>query len=364
MVEKAERFAAATLQAFAVRALRRAGARDEDAGLVAEGLISADLRGVHTHGVLRAGIYVARLRQGSLNPGAELMVVREAGPITVVDAGAGLGLAMASRAMDLAVNRARSHGAGIIGVRNSNHCGMLAWLAMRAVSNGMIGIAISNADAQVAPWGARTRYLGTNPVAMAVPAGDEPPIVLDMATSAVPHSRIQAAAARGEAIPMGWAVDSEGRPTTDPNQALRGALLTFGGPKGSGLSLMVDLLAGILVGALSGPAITPLYEGLDRSQGLGHLMIALSVEAFGPPGEFAARVDRLIREVRALQPAEGHDRVYLPGEIEHLRSEEYRRQGIPLPPQVVSEVRRLAAEEGIPAPAPLGGTSSRDMVEG
>lgn len=364
MAETTERYAAGTLQAFAVQALRQAGARPDDARLVADGLIGADLRGVHTHGVLRAGIYVARLRHGAINPAAELSVVREAGPIVAVDAGAGLGLAMASRAMDLAVDRASSHGAGIVGVRNSNHCGMLAWLAMRATSIGMIGIAISNADAQVAPWGARARYLGTNPVAMAVPAGDEPPIVLDMATSAVPHSRIQAAAARGEAIPLGWAVDSDGRPTTDPDQALRGALLTFGGPKGSGLSLMVDLLAGLLTGALSGPAITPLYEGLDRSQGLGHLLVALSVEAFGPSGEFTARVDRLIREIRALPPAEGHERVYLPGEIEHLRAEEYKRQGIPLPAQVVSEVRRLAAEEGIPVPTPLGWASGRERTEG
>ncbi len=318
-----------------------------------EGLVAADLRGVHTHGVLRAGIYVTRLRAGSIDPNAALAVVRDAGPVVVVDARAGFGIAMAARAMDLAADRAAAGGACFVGVRNSNHCGMLAWLAMRAVARGMVGVAISNADSQVAPWGARAKYLGTNPMAIAVPAGEEPPLVLDMATSVVPHSRIQAAQARGEQIEPGWALDPEGRSTTDPGLALRGALLPFGGPKGSGVSLMIDVLAGLLTGALSGPAIAPLYEQLDRPQGAGHLMLAISVEAFGPREEFAGRVDTLIREVRALPPAQGYDRVYVPGEIEHERVLEYTRDGIPLPDHVIEATERLAAEVGIEAPRPL-----------
>lgn len=357
------RYAPGALHAFIVRALEGAGARPEDARLVADGLVAADLRGVHTHGVLRAAIYVARLQQGSFNADAALSVVRDRGPVVVVDAGAGLGIATAARAMDLAISRARTHEVGVVGVRNSNHCGMLAWPAMRAVRSGMIGVAISNADAQVAPWGARVKYLGTNPIAIAVPAGDEPPVVLDMATSAVPHARIQAAAARGEAIPIGWAIDREGRPASDPAEALGGALLPFGGAKGSGLSLMIDLLAGLLTGARSGPAITPLYESLDRSQGVGHLFAALSVEAFGPAGEFAARVERLVREIRALPPAEGHERVFLPGEIEHRRTVEYEEKGIPLPVEVRAAMERLAAGAGIPAPEPLAATSGQPDSE-
>ncbi len=349
------RYAASTLREFVTSALGHEGARPEDAALVSEGLVAADLRGVHTHGVLRAGIYVTRLRAGSIDPSASLAVVRDAGPVAVVDAGAGFGIAMAARAMDIAVERASSHGAGFVGVRNSNHCGMLAWPAMRAVARGMVGAAISNADSQVAPWGARTKYLGTNPMAIAIPAGEEPPLVLDMATSVVPHSRIQAAAARGEQIEPGWALDIEGRSTTDPASALRGALLPFGGPKGSGISLMIDVLAGLLTGALSGPAIAPLYEQLDRPQGAGHLMLALSVEAFGPKVEFARRVDALTREIRSLPPARGHDRVYLPGEIEHERTLEYLRDGIPLPDHVIEATERLAAEVGVDAPRPLRG---------
>lgn len=344
------RYAPDALRAFVVQALQAAGAREEDAHLVADGLVAADLRGVHTHGVLRAGVYVARLRQGSINASAALEVVRDHGAVLLVDAGAGLGIAMATRAMDMAIARAREHGVGVVGVRNSSHCGMLAHLAMRAAAQGMVGIVLSNADAQVAPWGARTRFLGTNPLAIAVPARSEPPVVLDMATSAVPHSRVQAAAARGEPIPLGWAIDRAGRPTEDPAEALLGALLPFGGAKGSGLSLIIDLLAGPLTGALPGPEITPLYERLGTPQGLGHLLAALSVEAFSPLGEFGTRVDALIRQVRGLAPAEGFQRVCVPGEIEHERMLEYEQHGIPLPPEVRAEMERLAADLGIAVP--------------
>lgn len=344
------RYAAASLQEFAFQALVRAGAQTPDARLTAEGLVAADLRGVHSHGVVRTGIYVTRLEHGSINRHASERVVRDVGPVVVVDADAGLGIATVARAMDTAVDRARMQGVGVVGVRNSNHCGILAWPAMRALRSNMIGIALSNADATVAPWGARTKYLGTNPVAVAVPASREPPIVLDMATSMVAHGRVRAAAARGEAIPAGWAIDTDGRMTTDPHQALKGALLPLGGPKGSGLALVIDLLAGLLTGAFSGPMITPLYERLDRAQQLGHLCMALSVEAFSDFAVFTERVDRLVLEIRSLPPAEGHSRVYLPGEIEYLRTIEYREQGIPLPAEVVAGVQRLALETGIPAP--------------
>ena len=346
------RYPAGGLHTFAVRVLERAGARPEDARLVADGLVAADLRGVHTHGVLRLGIYVTRLEHGSFRSDATMAVVQDRGPVVLVDAGHGLGIAMAMRAMDLAIERARRHGVGVVGVRRSSHCGMLAHLAMRAVIDRMIGVALSNADAQVAPWGARSRLLGTNPLAVAVPAGAEPPLVLDMATSVVPHSRIQAAAAKGERIPVGWALDAEGRPTESPQDALRGALLTFGGAKGSGLSLMIDVLAGLLTGALPGSEITPLYERLDAHQGLGHVLAALSVDAFGPAEAFAARVDDLIRQVRALPPSEGSLRPFVPGEIEHLRAEEYARHGIPLPPQVRDEIERLAGALDVAPPAP------------
>jgi ureidoglycolate dehydrogenase (NAD+) len=269
----------------------------------------------------------------------------------VADANFGPGLAMAARAMDLAVERARVHGLAAVGVRRSNHCGMLAFHAMRALPDA-VAIAMSNADSQVAPWGARAKFLGTNPFAVAIPAGVERPIVLDMATSVVAHGRIKGAADRGEAIPPDWAVDPDGQPTTDPARALAGALLTFGGPKGSGISLMIDVLAGLLPGGRSGPEITPLYQRLDAPQGVGHLFIVLAVDAFEPADAFRTRVDETIRRIRALPPAASATRVLLPGELEDRRVTEYRASGIPLPPDAVTELARIAALLGLAPPRP------------
>jgi ureidoglycolate dehydrogenase (NAD+) len=351
MIE-ARRYAAADLRAFCTQALARAGARPGDADAVADGLIAADLRGVHSHGALRVGIYVDRLRAGSINPKAELEIVRDNGAVLVADAQAGPGIAMAVRATDLAIARAQVHGVGVVSVRNSNHCGMLAHFAMRALPAKAVGIAMSNADSQVAPWGARAKFLGTNPLAVAVPARDEPPIVLDMATSVVAHAKVKGAADRGESIPADWAVDSAGRPTTDPAQALAGALLPFGGPKGSGISILIDLLAGILPGGRSGTEIVPLYQRLDEPQGVGHLFMALRIAAFGAPEAFAQRVDETVRKIRALPPAAGAARAYLPGELEHLRAQEYHARGVPLPSDAVAEIARTAGLVGIAAPQP------------
>jgi LDH2 family malate/lactate/ureidoglycolate dehydrogenase len=171
-----------------------------------------------------------------------------------------------------------------------------------------------------------------------------------MATSVVAHARIKGAADRGETIPADWAVDSAGRPTTDPAQALAGALLPFGAFKGSGISLLIDLLAGVLPGGRSGPEIVPLYQRLDEPQGVGHLFAALHVEAFGPPAAFQARVDETVRRIRALPPAAGADRVFLPGEPEHLRAADYAAHGIPLPSDAVAELERTASLVGLPAP--------------
>lgn len=347
------RYAPADLRAFCAQAMERAGARPSDAAVTADALTAADLRGIHSHGALRIGIYVDRLQAGSINPRAELELVRANGAVAVADAQAGPGIAMAVRAMDHAIARAQEHGIAVVSVRNSNHCGMLAFVAMRALAAGAIGIAASNADSQVAPWGTRSKFLGTNPLAVAVPAREEPPIVLDMATSVVAHARIKGAADRGESIPADWAVDRDGRPTTDPLQALAGALLPFGGFKGSGISLLIDLLAGILPGGRSGPKIVPLYQRLNEPQGVGHLFMALRIEAFDSFETFTRGVDETIRKIRALPLAAGVSRAYLPGELEHLRAEEYRARGIPLPSDAVAELARIGSMLGLVPPRAL-----------
>jgi ureidoglycolate dehydrogenase (NAD+) len=344
------RYAADSLRSFVAEALARAGAVREDAEVVADALVRADLRGVHSHGVVRTGIYLERLRAGSIRTGAPLSVLADWGAAVLCDAGAGFGIVAAARAMELAVERARLYGVGAVGVRNSNHCGMLAYFVLRAVAQGAVGVALSNADAQVAPFGARVRYLGTNPLCVGIPAGEEPPVVLDMATSEVAHGRVRAAALRGERIPPTWALGPDGRPTTDPHEALRGALLPFGGAKGSGLALVVDVLAGLLTGARSGPEITPLYEEVQRAQGVGHLLLALWPDAFCGCATLRERVDQLVREVRALPPAEGFDRVWLPGELEYRREVEYRRAGIPLPEEAVAVLEQVGRAVGLGVP--------------
>jgi len=346
------RYAAADLRAFCARALERAGARSGDAAVIADGLIAADLRGVHSHGALRVGIYVDRLRAGSIHPGAELQIVRDSGALVVADAQAGPGIAMAMRAMDLAIARSQAHGIAAVSVRNANHCGMLAHFAMRALPAGAVGVAASNGDSLVAPWGARAKFLGTNPLAVAVPAKEEPPVVLDMATSVVAHGRIKGAADRGETIPPDWAVDAAGLATTDPVQALAGALLPFGGFKGSGISILIDLLAGLLPGGRSGPEIVPLYQRLDQPQGIGQLFVALHVAAFDTLEAYTRRVDETVRRIRALPPAAGSTRVILPGELEHLRAQDYQAHGIPLPSDAVAELARTAALLGLAPPQP------------
>lgn len=347
------RYPSIELRAFCLQALERAGLAHADAAIVAESLAAADLRGVHSHGCLRVGVYVDRLKAGSINPRAELEVLHDAGAVVVADAQAGAGIAMAARAMDLAVGRARAHGIGAVSVRNSNHCGMLAFFVMRALGAGCVGVAASNADSQVAPWGARAKFLGTNPLAVAVPAHDEMPLVLDMATSVVAHARVKGAADRGEAIPEGWAVDADGRPTTDALRAMAGALLPFGAFKGSGIALLVDILAGLLPGGRSGPEIVPLYQRLGEPQGVGHFFLALRVEAFAPLEAFTRRVDETIRRIRALPPAPGAERALLPGEHELRVEKEHRAHGVPLPADAVAELARAAALVGMKPPQPL-----------
>ncbi|MBO8141727.1 MAG: Ldh family oxidoreductase [Firmicutes bacterium] len=322
---------------------------DEDARLVAESLVLADLRGVHSHGLLRLPVYVERIQRGVLDPRAKVRIVRETPAAAVLDAANGHGIPAGVKAMDVCIAKARRCGVGVAAVRRSNHFGIGWYFVRRAVQQGMVGVACSNADALVAPWGARKAYLGTNPLAVGIPAGEEPPVAVDMATSAGAHGRIVLARERGETIPPGWALDENGRPTTDPEAALAGTLLPFGGAKGSAIGLVIDLLCGPLAGALTGPHIAPLYSGMDRPQGLGHLFLAIDVGAFADPREFARQVDESIRAVRALPPAEGFERVQLPGEPEWRKEERRRNEGVVLPPGVVKALEDLERRLGLPA---------------
>src|SRR5690554_2932496 len=331
----------ASLRARCVAILEKVGMHREAADHVAASLVLAELRGVRSHGVTRMPIYVERIRRGALDPAATPVVVREAPAVAALDGRNGHGIPIGVTAMDMAIEKARAAGVGVVTVKNSNHFGMAWYFVKRAVEQGMIGVALSNADFFVAPWGAGRRYLGTNPIAIGLPAGEEVPIGLDMATSVVAHGKIKLAHDAGQSIPLGWALDKDGNPTTDPAAALEGALLPFGEAKGSAISLIIDLLCGPLAGALTGPFIAPLFSETDRPQGLGHVFMAINVAAFTDLETYKREMDEAIRRVHALPPAAGFDRVLVPGELELEREREAREKGVYLPESTARELEEL-----------------------
>lgn len=318
----------------------RLGLRESDARLVADSLVEADLRGVSSHGVQRMTTYAESLRRGSMVARPEITVVKDSGWALVVDGGGGMGQIAAQRAMDLALERATESGHSAVSVRNSSHCGAMAYWAMQAVPKRAIGIAVTNAGINMMPTGGREKLVGNNPVAHAIPTGREMPLVLDMATSVVAGGKLDMARIKGEPIPLGWALDKEGRPTTDPVAARAGALLPLGGPKGYGLALVLDVLCGVLSGGRFG-------KGLGM-RGSSHYFEVLSIEAFTPFDEFLARMGELIDQLHDCPPADGSAGVLVPGEIEHRLKERHEQEGLPLEATLVEELNSLGLSLGAP----------------
>jgi LDH2 family malate/lactate/ureidoglycolate dehydrogenase len=343
-----EPFDPSWLQGFCSTLLQKTEVPLEDAELIAESLVRANLRGVDSHGVARLAIYIERLKKGLVNPRPRITTVRESHAMALLDGDNGSGQVIATRAMALALAKARESGIGLVGIRNSTHFGTCAFFSMMAIDQDMIGIAIANSYATVAPWGSRSRYFGTNPLSVAIPASQELPVVLDMATSVAAWGKIILAAQKGEPIPAGWAMDAEGEVTTDAAQALKGALLPVGGPKGSGLALVIDVLAGVLTGASFGPDVGDLYQNLDRPQNVGQMVGAIDIGLFGDVAAFKKQIDRIVREIKALPPAKGVSETLLPGEIEIRNQRRREAEGIPLPPGTTGDLQRLASEYGVP----------------
>lgn len=339
---------AATLTGYCARILEGLGVPADQAGVVAGSLIEADLRGVESHGVHLMALYADRLRGGHLKPRTEVTVVRDAGSSALLDGGQGLGQISGMAAVDLAVAKAREFGVGAVAVRNSSHLGALGWYTMRGADAGCITLAAQNGPPFVPPFGSVTGIFSTNPMSYAVPAGEEPMLVLDMATTAVAGNRVLLAQKRGDPeIPAGWANDDRGRPTTDPTKASVRHLQWFGGYKGYGIALLVEILAGVLTGASFGLVDREPGEltGFDRVT-RGYLFVALDPSHYGPMDGFRADVDRLVRDIHASEPAEGVERVLVPGELEHRRREQRLVDGIPLASALVDELDRIGRAAG------------------
>jgi len=333
---------------FCARILAGLGVPEDQAAIVAESLVEADLRGVESHGVHLMALYFDRLRGGHLRGRTEVTVLRDEGASALLDGGQGLGQISGLAAVDLAVAKAREYGVGTVAVRNSSHLGALGWYTMRGAAAGCITLAAQNGPPFVPPFGGVTGIFSTNPMSYAVPAGDEPMLVLDMATTAVAGNRVLLAQKRGDAeIPPGWANDDRGRPTTDPAEASVRHLQWFGGYKGYGIALLIEILAGVLTGASFGLVDREPGEltGFDRVT-RGYLFVALDPAHYVALDDFRADVDRLVRDIHASETAEGVDQVLVPGELEHRRRADRLANGIPLAPALVDELDRLGRESG------------------
>lgn len=349
MIEETKRAGARVtpqaLEVFCVEAMRRHGMRSEDARATAETLVTSDTMGVHTHGTKQLRPLLKNMRAGKLEAEAAPEVRHEGASWALVDGHYAMPIVTSRFAMQTAMQKARASGIGYTGVLHSSHFGAAGYYANMATSQDMIGLAMCNVDPCMTVPGGRGKLLGTNPIAFAIPAGEERPVFLDIATSAVAASKIFSARFLGQAIPDTWLVDDEGVPTTDPRIFPEaGAQLPMAGHKGYGLALLVEILAGVLTGAAVTQQVTCwLDEGPERTN-QGHAFIAIDVDTIMPIRTFKARMDGLIRELRAAPKARGSDRIYLPGEMEWERRERALVEGMVLPADVVASLCGLAED--------------------
>lgn len=332
-----------TLMRACERLLKKAGVPDDQAVAIAKVIVEADLRGIGSHGALRLPTYIHKVQMGTMTAATDLKVLRERGATLLIDAQHGFGQVAGIHAMNEAMSLAEKYGVGVVAVRNAGHFGIGAYYTMMALSRNMIGMVTANAAPSMAPWGGTTPMLGTNPICVAVPTGEDVDIVLDMASSVVARGKIRLAVSKGGQIPLGWALDAQGQPTEDPAAAMEGTLAPIGGPKGYGLALVADLLSGVLTGASFGAHVAATHE-LDREASAGFVIQALDIAAFAEPAEFKKDIQTLIAEIRSSPRAAGVEQIYLPGEIEWLKKQERLETGIPIPESVIRALDQLAGE--------------------
>lgn len=355
------RYEAGELTTFVAAVFRAVGMTSQDADIIARSLVDADTHGVATHGTARVAAYVTQLRAGEVNANPTERIVVDRPAAALVDAGRGFGAPAGIRAMDLAIDKARTHGIGLVGVTNVAHFGTAAFYTRHAAAVGCVGLAMSNTSAVVAPYGGAQPRIGNSPLSAAAPgpAGDAE-IVLDIAQSTTARGRLKLALDAGTEIPEGWAIDAEGRPTTDPAAALEGSLLASGGHKGSGLSVIVEMLAAGLTGAQLSRYVH--HSGFTRSDTstvdaavdvtVGNLYVAIPVDVFGDADGVRARAKEIADHVRGCPPAVGFDRVLAPGDLERERARDAAERGVPVLATTERDLRDLAERHGLDMPAP------------
>lgn len=353
-MEKSKVYGAQDLFDFMVQFFVKLGVPKDRAEITAEILQSADLRGVSSHGIIRLqSYYGSRLQRGLINPLADSTILREGISSLALDGHNGLGQVVARDAMLRCIEKASRSGIAMVTAANSNHYGIAGYYAMMALEEDMIGISLTNSQPLVAPTYGRTRLLGTNPIALAAPALSSKPFVLDMATSIVPIGKVTYYDKAGDPLPEGWGIDSTGAVTTDPKLVLQGgALYPLGGPdylrgyKGYGLAMLVDILSGVLSGAAFGHNVADPKKEIPAN--VGHFFAAIRLDAFRDPTDFKRDLDALFDQLKNAEKAEGQDRIYIHGEKEFALSAKYKKEGIPLLPEVVKSLVSAGELAGVP----------------
>jgi L-2-hydroxycarboxylate dehydrogenase (NAD+) len=309
----------------------------------------AEAQGSDGHGVIRLMPYARRIRAGGMNLTPNIRVVKEKAAMALLDGDNGMGHLVMKRAAEIAIDKAKTCGVAWVGAQHSNHAGPASLYARMALAHDMIGLyfAVGNAN-HLPPWGGVDMLLSTNPIACAIPAGEEPPIVLDMATTVAAYGKVKAKAQRGEEMPVGWMIDRNGQPLTDPKRAAEGFLLPIGGYKGYGLALVVGILAGTLNGAAMGSETIDFNADDVTPTNTGQAICVIDPDAFGEGEDFKRKVDQLIREMRASQRMPGVDRIWLPGEQSHEKRQRAERDGLVIPAALLASLSTFATELGVP----------------
>jgi LDH2 family malate/lactate/ureidoglycolate dehydrogenase len=346
-------FNSAYLKEFTTNVFVRMGCPEDQARIAADCLNQADLRGVDSHGVARLSGYVRLWELKRLNAGPNMKIVHETPSTAVLDGDLGLGLVTAPHAMNIAIEKARIAGTGWVAVQNSNHFGIAGYHAMMALDQDMIGISMTNASPLVAPTFAKSRFLGTNPIAVAIPAHHQPPVVIDMATTTVANGKLEVLQRKGQDAPLGWTQDKDGNPTTDAYSLKKGGSMLplggdreHGGHKGYCLGAMVDIFSAVLSGANYGPWVPPFVSFLDPPSdqvgyGIGHFLGAMRIDAFRPAHEFKNHMDNWIQTFRNAETTLEQERVLIPGDPERELTAERQKNGIPLHEKVVEDLKEL-----------------------
>jgi len=333
------------LKEIIVDILKGYGENEESALLAADCLVKADMRGISTHGTYLLIPMFQRIKAGMLNLPTKITLVKENNATSIIDGGNGLGQLAARKAMCISIEKAKKYGIALTLVRNTNNISFLGYYSNFAAQEGMIGFVGSNGASSMAPWGSSEAFMGTNPISISIPAKNEKSIVLDMSSSVVARGKIRKASRNKEEIPLGWAIDKEGNPTTDPNEALKGTLLPIAGPKGSALAIVIDIIAGMLSGSRFGLEVKTFHE-LEGATGVGVFCMAIDIKKFYDLDCFCSMIDSYICSIKNLKKVKNVPEIYLPGELEFIREQKSREEGIKLDSKIIESLNDVLEKLG------------------